>query len=94
MVFWGVPRDLFSTLSTCRLASDRSIRRDVGSKRFQFAIKSVYLMTWVPGKISLADPRAEHGIDLTQTLQLLFESGCLPIDFNESITQISDLCTA
>ena len=32
-------KDLFSTLSTCRTASDRSTRRDVGSIRFEFATK-------------------------------------------------------
>ncbi len=34
-------KDLFTTLSTCRLASDRSIRGDVSSIRFEFAAKGV-----------------------------------------------------
>ena len=84
-------KDLFSTLSTCRMASDRSIRGDVSSIRFEFATKNVYSMIWVPGKIYLADPGTKPDIHLTQTLNLLFESGTSPIDFTEAVTKYSDL---
>ena len=42
-------KDLFSTLSTCRLATDRSIRGDISSIRFEFATKKRILYglgTW------------------------------------------------
>ena len=35
---------LFSTLSVCRMASDRSIRGDFSSIRFEFATKNVSSM--------------------------------------------------
>ena len=50
-------------------------------------------MMWLPRKINLADPDAKPDSQLIQTLQLLFKSGCLPIDFNESATQHSNLST-
>ena len=43
-------KDLFSTLSTRRLASDRSIRSDISSIRFEYATKNVSSVTWVSGK--------------------------------------------
>ena len=86
-------KDLFSTLSTCRLASDTSIRGYVSSIKFELATKNVTSMTWVPEKINLADPGTKPDSQLTQNLQLLFESRCLPIDFSESVTQLSNLTT-
>ena len=86
-------KDLFSTLSTCRLATDRSIRGDVSSIRFEFATKNVSSMIWVPGKINLADPGTKPDSQLTQTLQVLLESGCLPINFSDAIIQSSNPST-
>ena len=76
-------KDLFLTLSTCRMAYDRSIRGDVSSIRFEFATKRVSSMIWVPGKINLADPSTKPNSHLTKTLNLLFESGTLPIDLQK-----------
>ena len=59
--------DLFSTLSTCLLASGRSIRADVSSTRFEFATKNVSSMIRVPGKINLADLGTNPYSHLTQT---------------------------
>ena len=39
-------KDLFSTLLTRRLATDRSIRGDVSSLRFEFSTKNVSSMMW------------------------------------------------
>ena len=86
-------KDLFTTLSTCRLATDRSIRGEVSSKRFEFATKNVPSMIWVPGKANLADPGTKPDSNLTQTLRILFESGCLPINFTDAIIQSSNLST-
>ena len=50
-------------------------------------------MIWVPGKINLAYPGAKPDRRLTQTLNLLFESGSQPINFEDSIIKSSDLST-
>ena len=60
--------DLFSTLSSCRVASDRFIRFDFSAIRFEFATKNLSSMIWVPGKINLADPGTKPDSLLTQTL--------------------------
>ena len=86
-------KDLFPTLSICRLVRDRSVRGNVSSIRFGFATKNMSSMIWVPGKINLADPGTKPDSQLTQALHLLLESGFLPIDFNDSIIQSSKLST-
>ena len=50
-------------------------------------------MIWVLGKFNLADPGTKPDSHLAQTLNLLFESGTLPIDFTEAVTKSSDLPT-
>ena len=86
-------KDLFSTLSTCQMAADRSIRGDLISTRFEFATKKVSYMALVRRKINLADPGIKPDRQLTLALHLLFESGCLSIYSNESATLYSNIYT-
>ena len=86
-------KDLFSTLSTCRIAADRSIRGDVSSIRFEFATKNISSVIWVPGKFNLADDGTKTNSQLNQKVRILFESGCIPINYFEAIHQSSDLRT-
>ena len=86
-------KDLSSILSTCCTASDRSTRDDISSIRFEIAIKDVSSIIWVPGKINLADPGTKPDSHLTQTLNLLFETSTLPIDFKEVVIKSSGLST-
>ena len=79
-------KNLFTTLSTCRLDSDRSTLGDVSSIWFEFATKNVSSMIFVPGKIKLAYPGTELDSSLTQALQLFLECTCLPIDFTDAVT--------
>lgn len=74
--------DLFLTLSTFRLTTDRSIRGNTRFIRFEFAAKRVSSMIWVHRKINLADTGAKPSIRLTHTLQVLHEFGCLLINFS------------
>ena len=48
-------------------------------------------MIWVPNKINLADPGTKTDSHITQTLNLLFETGTVPIDFKEAVIKSSDL---
>ncbi len=86
-------KDLLTILLTRRLASDRSIRGDLGSIRFDFATKNISNMIWIRGNSNLADPGTKPNCQLTDTLQLLVASGKLPIDFNEAVIQPSDQVT-
>ena len=86
-------KDLLTTLPTCRFATERSIRDDVSSTRFELATKNVSSMVRVAGKTNLADPGTKPDSNLTQTQQILFESGCLPINFTDAIIQSSNLST-
>ena len=86
-------KDLFSTLLTCRLATDRSIRGHVSSIIFEFATKNVSSMICDHRKINLADPGTKPDNPLTPTLQLLLEAGCLALNFIDATIQPSNLST-
>lgn len=75
-------KDLFTSLSTQRLSIDRSIRGDVGSIRFEFQTGMVQNISWIPGKINLADVLTKKDSALNDTLHLCLESGKLPIDYD------------
>ena len=55
--------------------------------------KNISSMIQVPGKINLADPGIKPDGQLTQTLNLLLESGSLTINFEDTIIKSSDLST-
>jgi len=86
-------KDLFDTLSTCRNATDRSIRADVNVIRFEFETRAVSRMIWTTGATNLADPLTKHNSPLTQALELLLFDGSLPFSLSDSITRRSDQST-
>lgn len=86
-------KDLFSSLSTCPLAADGSIRGDVSFIRFDFFTKTISQIIQVPGSINLADPGTKTDSNLAQTLQILLVSEYIPIDFSEAVFQSSDQFT-
>ena len=81
-------KDIFSTLCTCRLATERSIRGDVGSIRFDFMKNTIDRMIWMPGSINIANLGTVSS--LTNTVQTLFFTGLIPVDFQQDITNVSD----
>ena len=74
-------KDLFTSLSTQRLSIDRSIRGDVGSIRFEFQTGAVQSVSWIPGKINMADVLTKKDSALTDMLTLCLYTGKIPIDF-------------
>lgn len=68
-VFVG-SRDLFTSLSIQRNSIDRSIRSDFAYVQCEFQVRSVDMITWVPGKPNLADVLTMPDILLTEALQL------------------------
>ncbi len=83
-------KDLYNTLSTCRNATDKSIRPDVSLIRYEFETRKVNRMIWVPGKANLADPFTKPGSPLCQPLQFMMFSGELPMDFDDAKFRSSD----
>eukprot|EP00178_Gracilaria_changii_P001336 TRINITY_DN1187_c0_g1_i1.p1 TRINITY_DN1187_c0_g1~~TRINITY_DN1187_c0_g1_i1.p1 ORF type:complete len:639 (-),score=88.06 TRINITY_DN1187_c0_g1_i1:5196-7112(-) len=73
-------KDLFDTLSTCRNATDRSIRADVSVIRYEFETYQVSRMSWIPGKLNFADPLTKLDSPLCSALELLLFKGEIPID--------------
>ncbi len=86
-------KDLFSSLSTCWLALDRSIRGVVGSIRFEFATKTISKMISLLGTINLADSGTKTDSNLCQSFRLLFNTGSIPFIFEQAIFQSSDQFT-
>ena len=84
-------KDLFRSMSSQRNSIDRSIRADVACIIFEFQVGGVDKITWIPGKINLADVLTKTNSPLTDSLQLTLFTGRLKIDFQkESETKFAD----
>eukprot|EP00171_Calliarthron_tuberculosum_P001315 IDg1315t1 len=86
-------KDLFTTLSTCRNATDRSIRGDVSVIRYEFETKNLTRLVWIPGNINIADPGTKTNSPLTGALQLLLAAGEISIDLSSAQIKNSDQST-
>ena len=86
-------KDLYDTISTCRLATDRSIRGDVALIRYEFETRKVSRMIWVPGKVNLSDPLRKRDSPIISSLQLPLFTGELPFNFKEFLARRSDRST-
>ncbi|PXF49341.1 hypothetical protein BWQ96_00915 [Gracilariopsis chorda] len=73
-------KDLFDTLSTCRNATDRSIRAEVSVIRYEFETHNVSQIIWIPGKLNLADLLKKSDSPLRTSLEILLYSGTIPLD--------------
>ena len=87
-------KDLFETLSTCRNSIDRSIRADVSVIRYEFETQKVNRMSWIPGKVNLADPVTKPNSPLVEALQLSFFTGELSTSFQDALTGCSNQFTS
>lgn len=63
-------KDLWSTLSTCRVPEDKSIRANVGLIRYQHETHQINQMVWFPGSVNLADPLTNPNSPVTTALLL------------------------
>ena len=75
-------KDLWDTVSTCHLPTDRSIRSDIALLRYYYETKKIDRMIWVPGSLNLAEPLTKWNSLLTRDLQLLLLTGELAIDLS------------
>lgn len=76
-------KDLFTSLSTQRNSIDRSIRSDVACIRHEFQVGNVDEISWIPGKLNLADVLTKPDSPLTDMLQLTLFTGRLQVDYSE-----------
>lgn len=74
-------KDLFSSLSTQRNSIDRSIRADVACIRYEFQVRNIEEITWIPGKLNLADVLTKKDSAISEALQLTLFKGRLTLPF-------------
>lgn len=71
-------KDLFSSLSTCRVPEDKSIRGGFALLRYNFETKRLRKLIWIPGSAILADPLTKPDSSLAQSVLLMLFDGTLP----------------
>lgn len=86
-------KDLWDSLSSCHEPTDKSVKADVNVIRFEFETKNVNYMTWISGKLNLADPLTKKDSPIGKSLQLLMFSGEIPFDTNSTKTRDSSQST-
>ena len=74
--------DLFDTISTKRLPTDKAIKGDVASLRYDYEIGAMNKLIWVPGKFNLADPVTKRDSPLQKSLHLTLYSGSISVDLS------------
>ena len=77
-------KDLFHSLSTCRVPEDKSIRADVSLLRYYFETGSLKKCVWIPGKLNPADALTKLESHLCHQLQLMMYTGTLPMDLTNT----------
>lgn len=84
-------KDLFESLTTCHVPTDKSIRYDVADIRYNFETKRISEMVWVPGASNLADVLTKKDSRVTDALQILLVDGKIPFHFPEAQSRASAL---
>lgn len=85
--------DLYETISTCRVSTDKSIRADISVIRYEFETHNLNCMVWIPGRANLADPLTKPDSPLCLPLQLTLHCGELSLDHAECKMRRSTQCT-
>lgn len=83
-------KDLYTTLTTQRQSIDRSIRGDVGVIRFEFEVKNITEVMWIPGKLNPADVGTKFDSPLIPAVSQLLSTGLLPFSVDEAESCASD----
>lgn len=74
-------KDLFTSLSTQRNSIDRLMRSDIACIRFELQVASIDKITWLPGKLNIADALTKQDSPLTEALRITLYTGKLQLDF-------------
>ena len=75
-------KDLYDTVLTKRLTTDKTIKGVVATLRYEFEVGSIKKMVWIPGKFNLADPIKKHDSPPEKSLQLTLSSGKMSTDLS------------
>ena len=75
-------KDLFTSLSTCRVPEDKSIRADVQLIRYCFETKKIENIIWIPGAVNPADPLTKKDSPILESLQIMLYQGEIPLDLS------------
>ena len=70
-------KDLYDTISTKRLPTDKTIKGDVSSLRYDFEVSVINRIIWLPGKFNIADPLTKRNSPIEKSLQLTMFTGLL-----------------
>ena len=81
--------DLYDTISTKRLPTDKAIKGDVASLRYDFEIRAIDKMIWIPGKFNLSDPLTKRDSPLEKSLQLTLHTGLISVDLSKCLVNNS-----
>ena len=74
-------------MTTCHEPTDKSVKADVHVIRYEYKTKNVSYMTWIPGKLKLADVLTKKDSPINYPLQLMLFTGTVLIDFSTSKTR-------
>ena len=72
-------KDLFTSLSTCCIPEDKTIRADLELLRYHYETHHLEELIWVPGSVNLADPLIKRDSPLSIALQLMIFDVTLPV---------------
>ena len=75
---------LCDTISAKRLPTDKAIKGDVASTRYDFEACQIDHTIWVPGKFNLADPMTKRDSPIESSLHDTLSSGALCSDISNN----------
>ena len=74
---------LFDTISAKRLVTDKAVKGDVASLRYDFEVSAIEKMLWIPGKFNLADTLTKRNNLIEKSLNLTLYSGKISTDLSD-----------
>lgn len=83
-------KDLFDTVLTKRLPTDKAIKGDVALLMYDFERSAIDKIIWIPGKFNLADTMTKRDSAIVKRLQLTLTSSKRFTDFTGCKMNISN----
>lgn len=83
-------KDLYPAFTTQCQSIDRSIRGDIGVIRFEFEVRNVSRIIWIPGKLHIADIETKFDSPLVDVANQMLSSGLIPFSIHTHESQSSD----
>ena len=77
-------KDRFTSLSTCRVPEDKSIRADLELLRYYYETEQLRQIIWIPGSTNLADLLTKIDSPLSPVLQLMLFDGTIQMGLDRA----------